>query len=104
MAERKLTDENFEKEIAEGVTLVDFFADWCGPCKMLAPVLEKLSHELDGKATVAKLDIDASQRVASQFQITSVPTLILFKDGKEVNRIVGLRNLDALKQFVMTAV
>ena len=101
---KHLTDESFKKEIAKGVTLVDFHADWCGPCRMLAPVLDKIAIDVKGKASIAKVDIDSEQKTAAEFQITSVPTLILFKDGKEVNRLIGLRNEDAVKNFVLSAV
>jgi thioredoxin 1 len=101
---KHLTDANFAEEIKRGVTLVDFHANWCGPCRMLAPVLEKVAKDIEGKATIAKVDIDSEQKTASQFQITSVPTMILFKDGKEVNRLVGLRNADAVKEFILSAV
>ena len=101
---KHLTDANFAEEIKEGVTLVDFHANWCGPCRMLAPVLEQVAKEIKGKATVAKIDIDSEQNTASHFQITSVPTMILFKDGKEVNRLVGLRNAEAVKDFILSVV
>ena len=97
-----LTDASFGTEVSMGVTLVDFHAEWCGPCRMLAPVLEQISKEVKGKASVAKVDIDSEQKTAAQFQITSVPTLILFKDGKEVNRLIGLRNAEAIKEFVLS--
>ncbi len=100
---KKLTEDGFEKEIGKGVFLVDFYADWCGPCRMLAPILEKVAKELDGQVTVAKLDIDHAQRIASSFQVTSVPTMILFKDGKEAGRLVGLRDFETVKDFVMSA-
>jgi thioredoxin 1 len=100
---KKLTEETFEKEVQNGVTLVDFFADWCGPCRMLAPVLEKVAKDVQGKATIAKLDIDHAQKIASSFQVTSIPTLILFKDGKEIGRLIGLRDADAVKQFILSA-
>ncbi len=100
---KKLSEDTFDKDVASGVTLVDFYADWCGPCRMLAPVLEKVASELKGKATVAKLDIDHAQRVASSFQVTSVPTMILFKNGKEVGRLVGLRDADSIKEFITAA-
>ena len=101
---KHLTDANFNEEIRKGVTLVDFHANWCGPCRMLAPVLEQVAKEIKGKASIAKIDIDSEQKTASQFQITSIPTLILFKDGKEVNRLIGLRNAEAVKDFILSAV
>ena len=101
---KHLTDDNFKSEISKGVTLVDFHADWCGPCRMLSPVLDQIAVEMKGKAAVGKVDIDAEQKTAAEFQISSVPTLILFKNGKEVNRLVGLRNADAVKNFVNAAV
>jgi len=100
---KHLTDANFNDEVKAGVTLVDFHANWCGPCRMLAPVLEQVAKEVKGKASIGKVDIDSEQKTASRFQITSVPTLILFKDGKEVNRLVGLRNADAIKDFILSA-
>jgi len=97
-----LTEDTFEQEISSGVTLVDFYADWCGPCRMLTPVLEDVAKDIDGKATIAKIDIDQAQKTASSFQVTSIPTLVLFKDGKEVGRLVGLRDKDTIKEFVLT--
>lgn len=98
-----LDDNNFQKAIAKGVTLVDFYADWCGPCRMITPIIEELSAEFDGKATIAKLDIEKSQEITSSLQITSIPTVILFKDGKEVKRIVGLRDKETFKGMVSAA-
>lgn len=100
---KELNDASFDQGIKEGTTLVDFYADWCGPCRMLAPVLEKVATEVKGKAQVAKLDVDNSQRVASTFNVTSIPTLILFQNGKEVGRIVGLKDADTLKKFVLSS-
>ena len=100
---KELTDDSFTKEISNGITLVDFHAEWCGPCRMMAPVLEQVAKEIKGKAHIAKVDIDSEQKTAAQFQITSVPTLILFKDGKEVNRLIGLRNADAIKEFILSS-
>ena len=77
-----LTKDDFQTEIKKGVVLVDFYADWCGPCRMLTPVLEKLAKELQPSVTIAKLDIDEAQDIASSFEVTSVPTLILFRQGK----------------------
>jgi thioredoxin 1 len=101
---KHLTDGNFETEIQSGVTLVDFHANWCGPCRMLAPVLEQVAKDIKGKAMIAKIDIDSEQKTATHFQITSVPTMILFKDGKEINRLVGLRNAEDIKTLVLGAV
>jgi len=98
---KKLSEENFHKEIEKGLTLVDFFADWCGPCRMLTPVLDRVAKDVEGTATIAKLDIDNAQRIAAHFQVTSVPTMILFKDGKEVGRMVGLKDQEAVKGFIL---
>jgi thioredoxin 1 len=100
---KHLSEDTFTQDIQNGVTLVDFYADWCGPCKMMAPVLEKVAQEVKGKAVIGKLDIDSAQKIAAQFQITSIPTLILYKDGKEVGRLVGLRDAEAVKEFIKTA-
>lgn len=99
---KHLKDADFTKEIAKGVVLVDFHANWCGPCRMLAPILEQVDKEIQGKANIAKVDIDTEQNTASQFQITSVPTMILFKDGKEVKRIVGLKNAETIKEMILS--
>ena len=96
----KIDDENFTNTVADGVTLVDFYADWCGPCRMLSPILEALASDMDGKVKVAKLDVDHSPKVTTTFQITSVPTMIVFKNGKEAARIVGLKDLETLKKIV----
>ncbi|MBM3191059.1 MAG: thioredoxin [Chlamydiae bacterium] len=95
-----LNEEQFKEKIKIGVTLVDFYADWCGPCRMLTPVLETVAKDLQGKVTVAKVDIDQNQRVAGAYQVTSVPTMIVFKDGKEMNRLVGLRDAEGVKKFI----
>jgi thioredoxin 1 len=95
-----LTDENFQQVIAKGLTLVDFYATWCGPCRMIVPIMEQLAGKIQGKARIAKLDIDNSQVTTNLLQITSVPTLILFKDGKEVTRVVGVKDLDYLLNLV----
>lgn len=95
-----LTDENFQQTIAKGLTLVDFYATWCGPCRMIVPIIEQLAGKVEGKASIAKLDIDQAQETTGSLQITSVPTLILFKDGKEVKRVVGVKDLDYLFNLV----
>lgn len=101
---KHFTDDTFDNDISRGVTLVDFHANWCGPCRMLAPVLEEVAKGVQGKASIGKIDIDTEQKTASHFQITSVPTMILFKDGKEVSRLVGLRNAEAVKDFILAVV
>lgn len=95
-----LTDEDFQQTIAKGVTLVDFYATWCGPCRMIAPIVEQLAGMVEGKARIAKLDIDAAQETTNSLQITSVPTVILFKDGQEVKRVVGVKDLDFFLNLV----
>jgi thioredoxin 1 len=93
---------NFESDVLKSSqpVLVDFWAEWCGPCKMLAPVLDELAGELAGKAKVAKVDIDQHQELAVQFGIQSIPTLLVFKGGKVVGQTVGLKSKAALKALV----
>jgi thioredoxin 1 len=100
---KKFTEDSFQSEIKKGVVLVDFYADWCGPCRMMTPILEKVADESAGNVVIAKLDIDSAQSVAGNFQVTSVPTLILFKNGKVVGRLVGLRGAEEVKEFISTA-
>ena len=92
--ELNLSSENFEKEVlnSEEPVLVDFYADWCGPCKMMAPVVESLAGELKGKARVGKINVDENQDLAMEYNVMSIPTLIIFKDGKETKRFVGVRD------------
>jgi thioredoxin 1 len=100
---RQFDDDNFDKEISQGVVLVDFYAEWCGPCRMLAPVVEELAQEMEGKITIAKVDTDQSVNVAARYEVTSIPTLILFKKGQAIKRVVGLKDLDALRKMVTEA-
>jgi thioredoxin 1 len=95
-----LTDENFFSTIEKGISLVDFHAVWCAPCRMLSPIIEEVAEHFVNKVFFGKIDIDSEEKTASQFQITSVPTLILFKDGKEINRLNGLCDADTLKDFL----
>lgn len=92
-----LNDENFQSAIASGVTLVDFYADWCGPCKMVAPIITELAEEFHGQATIAKLDIDKAPITTTGCDVTSIPTLIVFKNGQEAKRLVGVRDKKSLK-------
>ncbi|MBD3920734.1 thioredoxin [Paenibacillus sp. PR3] len=92
-----LTKENFTQSIENGVSLVDFWAPWCGPCKMQLPIVEELATELEGQATIGKINVDEQPELASQFGVMSIPTLILFKDGQPVDKLVGLQSKDSLK-------
>ena len=94
-----INSQEFNKEVAayKGVSLVDFYADWCGPCKMIAPAIEELEKEMISKAKVLKLNIDQSPDVASAFGVMSIPTLIIFKDGRVVEKIVGAQPKHILK-------
>jgi thioredoxin 1 len=98
-----LDDKNFSAEIAKsdgGPILVDFWATWCGPCRMVAPILEKLATEMKGRARIAKLDVDQNPATAAQFGISSIPTLILFKNGKPVDQVVGAQTREALASMI----
>ena len=96
--EIKLSSENFEKEVlkSEKPVLVDFYADWCGPCNAMAPVIEELATEFDGKAKVGKINVDDNPNIAVEYNVMSIPTLIIFKNGKEEKRLVGLRDKEEL--------
>lgn len=98
-----ITDAQFPATVATGVTLVDFWAPWCGPCKLIAPLLDELMGELGAKARIVKINIDENPQVASQFGIMSIPTLLLFKDGKKVDQKVGAQSKPALKSFIESA-
>ncbi|MCD5407197.1 MAG: thioredoxin [Desulfotomaculum sp.] len=97
-----LTDGEFNEKISESnlPILVDFWAEWCGPCKMIAPELEKLADELAGKVRVAKMNVDENRGTPGQFQVMSIPTMILFKGGKEVERVIGFRKKDELVKMI----
>lgn len=85
----ELTDGNFGGEIAEGITLVDFWAPWCGPCRIIGPVIEELAGQYEGRVKVGKVNVDENPQTAGQFRVMSIPTLILFKDGQPVEMMVG---------------
>ena len=87
----EIEEKDFEKETKEGVTLVDFFATWCAPCRMMAQILPDIESELDGKVKIVKVDVDKNPNLARQYGVMSIPTLIIFKDGKESRRPSGLR-------------
>ncbi|ARB41030.1 thioredoxin [Mammaliicoccus sciuri] len=100
MALLKATDANFDEQIKEGVSLVDFWAPWCGPCKMIAPVLEDLAKDVEGKANIVKLDVDENQATAAKYEVMSIPTLIVFKDGEAVDKVVGFQPKEQLEQVL----
>lgn len=101
MAEVKtLTDATFEGEIASGSVIVDFWAPWCGPCRMVGPVIDEIAQEHADKVTVGKVNVDENPSIAQKFGIMSIPTIILFKDGEPAKKVIGARSkADFLKEF-----
>lgn len=95
-----LTNDNFKAETAKGWMVVDFWAPWCGPCKMLGPVIDTLSEEMKGKINFGKVNVDEQQELAEQFQVVSIPTLVIFKDGEIVERRVGGGTKEAIKSWI----
>lgn len=101
MTIKHLTKENFDSEIALGISLVDFWADWCGPCKMLAPTVEELAEKYDGTVKICKVDVDAEPELAMRFGVMSIPTLISFADGQPKAKTVGVQPLEVLEQMIL---
>ena len=99
MAVKTISDASFDQETGSGTVLVDFWAEWCGPCRMVSPIVEELSKEIP-QVTFAKLNIDENQAVAQKMGITSIPTLVLYKDGQPVDKVIGLMPKPQLKSFV----
>ncbi|WP_047981659.1 thioredoxin [Ornithinibacillus contaminans] len=100
MAIVNVTDQSFATETAEGLVLADFWAPWCGPCKMIAPVLEEIDGEMSEKVQIVKLDVDENQETASKFGVMSIPTLLLFKDGNVVDQVIGFQPKEALVELI----
>jgi len=103
---REFTDENFESEVisSDVPVLVDFWAEWCAPCKMLTPTIDKLADSYDGKVKVGKLNIDHNKDVAVKFGISSIPTVMLFRGGKVESQLVGLKGEDEFRRMIDAAV
>ncbi|TDL34372.1 thioredoxin [Jeotgalibacillus sp. S-D1] len=100
MAIAHATDQTFTTETNEGLVLADFWAPWCGPCKMIAPVLEELDSDMGEKVKIVKLDVDENQETASKFGVMSIPTLVVFKDGEVVDKVVGFQPKEALEELL----
>ncbi|TMW71645.1 thioredoxin [Alteribacter natronophilus] len=100
MAITNATDQNFSQEVSDGLVLADFWAPWCGPCKMIAPVLEELDAEMGDKAKIVKIDVDENQETASQYGVMSIPTLLVFKNGEKVDQVVGFQPKEALAELL----
>ena len=102
MSEINLNNQNFEEEVlkSELPVLVDFYATWCGPCKMIAPVISKIAEEYKGKVKVGKVNVDEENELAIKYQIQNIPTLILFKNGKPVNTLIGLNSKSEIENMI----
>jgi thioredoxin 1 len=98
----EITDANFEEVVLKSSqpVLVDFWAEWCGPCRMLGPIIEELSSDYNGKAIIAKLDVDTNQKFAAQFGVRNIPTVLIFKDGELVNRQVGVSQKNVYADYI----
>jgi thioredoxin len=99
---KQVTDQDFEQVVLKGgkPALVDFWAPWCGPCRIIGPIVEELAPSYEGKAIIAKMNVDDNPEVAQKFGITSIPTLMMFKDGKLVDRVVGAMPKSQLQSFI----
>ncbi|MBU5671419.1 thioredoxin [Paenibacillus sp. MSJ-6] len=101
MSAAALTKETFQSSIQSGVSLVDFWAPWCGPCKVQLPIVHELASELEGQATIATVNVDENAELASQFGVRSIPTLLIFKDGRLVDQLIGINQKPILKNKVL---
>lgn len=103
MSVLKITSENYEEEVlnSKEKVLIDFYADWCGPCKMMAPVVEEVAEELEGKIKVGKVNVDENQDLAMEYGVMSIPTLVVIENGKAVKTLVGFRSKQELKNLLV---
>ena len=98
----QVTDHNFDEQVIKGtgLILVDFWAEWCGPCRMIAPILEEVAVECEGQITIAKLNVDENRQASARFGIRSIPTILFFKDGVQVEQVIGALSKSAIKTKV----
>jgi thioredoxin 1 len=100
---KEISDDTFDNEVAEGISIVDFWAPWCGPCRMQGPILDELAQKMGDKVNILKLNVDESPGKAQEYGVMSIPTLILFKDGKNVKQFVGVQQAAALEEAINNA-
>ena len=100
----ELTTATFDDTVGTGVSLVDFWAEWCGPCKMITPMINELAGEFEGKASIAKVNADENQDLLAKHNVSSLPTLLVMKNGEEVNRFIGITPKEELAEAITTAI
>jgi len=96
----ELSQSDFEKKIEKGTALVDFYAPWCGPCKMMSPVIDEIAEDYKGKAGIFKVNVDNEPQLANDHQVMSIPTIVVFKNGKAVDQTMGAQSKDKLKEMI----
>lgn len=99
---QSISDETFKDSVKEGLTFVDFWAPWCGPCKMLAPIIDELQVKYNGSINIVKMNVDENKEVASHYGIMSIPTMVLFKDGKAIEKVTGFHPFQALDSYLQS--